>query len=1303
METDENAPPPKTEQPTPSGLLSPFGFLAGVRAMLSPALKDQQSEGSDSPVSSRPILKDVNTSASPRSKGFLNAGQGAPGAQGVAVPAAGDASSVSVQAASPGNWPQKGERTSVASENSFVSAISTDNTSLPDLLQATSPSRGNGIESDTDTSTAYESAGETEGNLSIADDSYTVTSSELNRPFAFSSPYDADHVGSECLTSEKCGVVSDLNETVTLQESSKTNPANVSVSCLVDQLGSLSLSTPAKAHVTLDSDVSGDIIDSPQPDQDSGAINIEVRESLDTTITLNDTNEKDSIHEVGESKVSLNETVNVSSGTSSENLSIVVEQAQGPEKEPSLESDEVHASAPFLPEGDQTFNYSSLNESDFSLIEAKLLEGFEKPFRPSEGAIQEEHDQSLKSPQEPVQFSRSEEGLSQSIKSPEDPSQTSDTLCPSDLSETEANLLAELEKPFSYSSNRLEVTNSHDSQEGEAVATLDSSVIEINDNTSASNVSAVPSVKSPGETESRSFQEPAVEDTLGEISGNSKESSKPSSDQDNIPNSFAENSQLSEATSGDGTVSDANEVRDVTAQGEADGPETCGSSTQSGTSSFEDTPLPVKVPRTFEEILAEQLAAEGQSSTQSGSSFEDTPLPVKVPRTFEEILAEQLAAEGHACDIPDPPNPCSPTPLSEEEPVPVETPQPLKENLAEQFAAEVKEIESSSTLHQGNCSPENPVNAHMPVEETTIHDLTPESIKETESALDEIPIPIKAPRTFEEILAAELAAQSDPEQAVPSFSTVQVTPKGKLRNSLADIISSETSPLESECEPELVCETIPADFETEANSGLDSLIEKCKQQEQDLLQGDTDFSSVAVEASRLSLSCLSESCKESSITSQDSESSECANQTVIMVDNETVSSVDPFTNKSKVGISPLKVVSEDLVQSGPSSAIIDLDAEEFKSGDLFKDPSAFDFLSLHGGTRSARDLRKESLYVKFDPLVGSSFSDSFSTMHPENSSDSQTVTTGGMDTHQAAESQMNTSEKLVSFSPSGSSKQSQDNTLAAVSATPVKGSAVKSSPAKTPAHVMLNETLESIGARGTPVKQEDLIKKLQEHQSVLEEQDKAYQERIAELEQRLQEMELGRADGVELVQEQLKEKDKQLQEKVKSLSELNVIMKEYEKTISRLVAEKSQEKTALEEKHADLIKDRDQAQQHLNNMEIAFADIHTKYERLKSVVEAFKKNEETLNKELAEQQANFDKMQNMYDMLKAHAVAKLENANQDLEAAKQKHQQENAKLKAIIKKLEVKTKSLEETLEQKVKENQALTAICDELINKVGE
>lgn len=62
----------------------------------------------------------------------------------------------------------------------------------------------------------------------------------------------------------------------------------------------------------------------------------------------------------------------------------------------------------------------------------------------------------------------------------------------------------------------------------------------------------------------------------------------------------------------------------------------------------------------------------------------------------------------------------------------------------------------------------------------------------------------------------------------------------------------------------------------------------------------------------------------------------------------------------------------------------------------------------------------------------------------------------------------------------------------------------------------------------------------------------------------------------------------------------------------------------------------------INNFFFSFFFLLRKYERLKSIVEVFKKNEETLNTALSEKQANFDKMQSMYDMLKSHAVSKLE-------------------------------------------------------------
>jgi hypothetical protein len=48
--------------------------------------------------------------------------------------------------------------------------------------------------------------------------------------------------------------------------------------------------------------------------------------------------------------------------------------------------------------------------------------------------------------------------------------------------------------------------------------------------------------------------------------------------------------------------------------------------------------------------------------------------------------------------------------------------------------------------------------------------------------------------------------------------------------------------------------------------------------------------------------------------------------------------------------------------------------EQFVSSEIFKDPNAFDFLCKMGGQTStsiSSRLERESLYVKFDPLVAS--------------------------------------------------------------------------------------------------------------------------------------------------------------------------------------------------------------------------------------------------------------------------------------------------------------------------------------------
>lgn len=1299
MDRDENAPPSQNANATAPGLLSSsFGFLAGVRAMLSP--KDPLSETPI--VSGRPALRDANAAASPpNQKSYMTGAQGLGGQ----VPAETPGATLVVPDES--TWQGRGDRTSVASENSFVSALSSGNTSLPDCLQAASPGR---IDSDTDTSTAYESAGETEGNLSVSDEVFKSSDGVLlNRPIAVSSPFDTNHLNDTFQKSAKTGY--NLNETVQLEDSAESGADPLSVSFLVDHLGSLSLSTPlkgkddatSKGHVTLASDVSGDLNSSTEQDSISSA-ELEVKQSLDSTITLTEGDEKDievipqensssfsepNLTENCPKPQNLNQTVDIASDTSSGNLS-VIEVAQ-----PDADS-EISAAALKELEGlGESLNYSSLNQSELSAIEAKLLEGLDETY--SYPPLSATNSQSFNF----SSFSQSEQ------------------------SAIEQDLLDRLteSEPPSFPSENVPGSPCSQSESDDHVA-LNETVLEVHSKEPSKTDKEEPSSQEPdlvftSQSEQVSDPDLSVQGTQNsQVCSQSVESleaenrtSYPKLDE---PSETISSSLDLEPATGEPNVVISGEVDPDTSENIPDGdncqlPPEKIEVAQDKVSSFEDAPLPVKVPRTFEEILAEQLAAAGAEDLSSAdpnivhstaaSRFDEAPLPSKTQRTFDEILADELAAhnlESEATDL----QPKTVTVPVDETPVAdsnlSSSPQSMPESVSpeESVPSEVETVhglesveadqpEPSLSEFSGNSESDEvpiPVKPGRTFEEILEAQLAaqgdPENAVPTFSS-EEAPIPIKTPRTFEEILAAELAAQNDPEQAIPSFSILQAAQPSprKLNESYAKLMSSESSFIESESEPVLVSDIAHGELESESNNSLDLLMEKCKLQEQDLELGESEFKDLADEAGRLSLSCLSQSERASSVESEESQSSDFANQTVIRADFET-----SHERKSPHSNSQVQLQSPQVKVS---------DEEQFTSGEhVFVDPSGFDFLSQRGGPCSARDFRKESLYVKFDPLVGSLSS---SIMYPDNSSDNQTAVADG----QSSETQFSASEKLVSLSPA-SSKQATAPT------TPLR-STVKSTPVKTPAHVMLNETLESIGARGASVKQEDLIKKLQEHQSVLEEQDKAYQERIAELEQRLQEMDLQAHQGDKSLQQQLQEKERQYQEKAQSLLELNLIMKEYEKTISRLVAEKSQEKAAFDEKQVDLVKERDQVQQHLNNMEIAFSDIHTKYERLKSIVETFKKNEETLNAALSEKQADLDKMQSMYDMLKSHAVSKLEKANQDLEGIRQKHQQENAKLKAMIKKLEIKTKSLEDTLEQKVKENQALTAICDELINKVGE
>uniref|UniRef100_A0A671PJ66 Transforming acidic coiled-coil-containing protein C-terminal domain-containing protein n=1 Tax=Sinocyclocheilus anshuiensis TaxID=1608454 RepID=A0A671PJ66_9TELE len=134
-----------------------------------------------------------------------------------------------------------------------------------------------------------------------------------------------------------------------------------------------------------------------------------------------------------------------------------------------------------------------------------------------------------------------------------------------------------------------------------------------------------------------------------------------------------------------------------------------------------------------------------------------------------------------------------------------------------------------------------------------------------------------------------------------------------------------------------------------------------------------------------------------------------------------------------------------------------------------------------------------------------------------------------------------------------------------------------------------------------------------------------------------------------------------------------------------------------------LILEKDQALADLNSVEKSLADMFRRYEKMKDVLEGFRKNEDVLKKCAQEYLSRVRKEEQRYQALKIHAEEKLDKANAEIAQVRGKAKQEQAAYQASLRKEQMKVDSLERTLEQKNKEIEELTKICDELIAKMGK
>ncbi|KAH0515708.1 Transforming acidic coiled-coil-containing protein 3 [Microtus ochrogaster] len=165
--------------------------------------------------------------------------------------------------------------------------------------------------------------------------------------------------------------------------------------------------------------------------------------------------------------------------------------------------------------------------------------------------------------------------------------------------------------------------------------------------------------------------------------------------------------------------------------------------------------------------------------------------------------------------------------------------------------------------------------------------------------------------------------------------------------------------------------------------------------------------------------------------------------------------------------------------------------------------------------------------------------------------------------------------------------------------------------------------------------------------------------------------------------------------------EMGKIMDGFEKIVYKSMEEAEKQKELAEDKIKKVQKERDQLIADLNSMEKSFSDLFKRFEKQKEVIEGYQKNEDSLKKCVEEYIAKIEKEGQRYQALKSHAEEKLNLANEEIAQVRSKAQAEALAFQASLRKAQMQIHSLEKTVEQKTKENDELTRICDDLISKM--
>lgn len=162
-----------------------------------------------------------------------------------------------------------------------------------------------------------------------------------------------------------------------------------------------------------------------------------------------------------------------------------------------------------------------------------------------------------------------------------------------------------------------------------------------------------------------------------------------------------------------------------------------------------------------------------------------------------------------------------------------------------------------------------------------------------------------------------------------------------------------------------------------------------------------------------------------------------------------------------------------------------------------------------------------------------------------------------------------------------------------------------------------------------------------------------------------------------------------------ALQKSNKVLEMYSATMVRLAAEKESQRDDLTLGVKMLTSERDEAREEVANIEAMFADLHRKYEKSKTMMQENRRQADAVSNSYRTALEENNRERQRYDLLQQHAEDTLQQLREDVEVAGKTQETEMLRMSAKLQLSENRATKLE-------RENQEVTAICDELIQKMG-